>query len=786
MKNQMKIWLVLAWISFSCTAYAQALQQGWNLISTDGVSTAVEDFFHPRNFSSGQANYTRVWGWNPLSSQWQVHSTQTEDPVVDAMGFEPLESVNGSTGYWIHMTQPDELNYAPNQAPVAHAGSDQFVAPGGTVTLDGSLSSDPEGANLTYHWTLVSQPEGGTAALSDANAVAPSFIADLAGWYRFDLTVNDGLADSAPNRVNINASSESLPSANRQSPLGVNIEQLNYWSTQWMLVDVFKRGSSWFPQCDWDECDNTWDTGESELIDVDEHGWVRSLPAENDPDVDYRFVSTIIFFDAEGHYPAGQYVVLYDGEGTLRYDHDAVKIEELSGPGRDVIEVSVPSNGGIKIEVRATDPNQTGDYLRNIRVITPGGICDNNPFIYATTAESCSSPENFTAFVDIYETQRFHPLFLQKLTPFHVFRTVQLQKTNDQFTLSSWQDRPVLEDAFWSGEYGIPLELIYELANYLKADPWVNLPTRADDTFVANFSAMMRENLDEGLKTYVEYGNEVWNTAAPYETNGQWIQQQGQAQWPDSTENEYIIRINWFAKRTSEICEIWKTDWAAESDRVQCVMGGFVANPWLNDQALSCPLWAAENGGTDCSQNIDTLAIGVYFGGYLGYSAFYPQLQTWMAEEDGGLNLLFEEMIQGGVLAANEGETPPADGAISEITQYISQNKDVADQYGLTLTAYEGGQHMVGIGALGNEEALTNLFIEANRDERMAILYQDLFETWRDLGGELFVHYSYVRQPSQWGSFGLLEYQTQETTPKWEATLDFIEDNPCWWDGCME
>ena len=93
---------------------------------------------------------------------------------------------------------------AVNDPPVADAGPDQTALQGGTITLDGSGSSDIDGDSLTYNWTFVSVPTGSTAVLSDSSIVNPTFTADVAGTYEVQLIVNDGTIDSAPDSVSIN------------------------------------------------------------------------------------------------------------------------------------------------------------------------------------------------------------------------------------------------------------------------------------------------------------------------------------------------------------------------------------------------------------------------------------------------------------------------------------------------------------------------------------------------------------------------------------------------------
>ena len=75
-----------------------------------------------------------------------------------------------------------------NHPPSADAGGPQTVRPG-TVTLDGSGSSDPDGDALTYHWE---QTGGTTVTLSDDTAESPTFDSPTTGdELTFQLTVTD-------------------------------------------------------------------------------------------------------------------------------------------------------------------------------------------------------------------------------------------------------------------------------------------------------------------------------------------------------------------------------------------------------------------------------------------------------------------------------------------------------------------------------------------------------------------------------------------------------------------
>ncbi|SJM94856.1 PA14 domain-containing protein [Crenothrix polyspora] len=559
--------------------------------------------------------------------------------------------------------------------------------------------------------------------------------------------------------------------SNATSSIGSNLGAWRDWGTEQPFIDLFKTSRNWITQAP-----GVWDTGEQTRLDLDANGWVRSLPAATDTSVQYRTVTTLLLnSDAlNGLRPGGEYVVLYDGEGLINYSLGARKNDKLSKPGRDVINVDKNNGGGIQLTLTQTDPNRTGNYLRNIRVVSSGVVCDDDLLAFCLTATDPACNRSACRTMEVAVNNRlFHPLFLRSLVNYRAFRFMDPFSTNvvdsNQKQLVNWTDRATPSKARWADQAGIPAEIAITLSNQMKTDAWVNMPHRASDDYIRQFAKLTRQQLNPTRHVYVEYANEIWNTAF---SAGSWVEQQALSLWPGGSDSPYTKRTNWYGKRTAEMCDIWKAEWKGEENRVTCVLSGQSANTWTAKAALDCSLWAA---GKPCqAHGIEAISMAPYFGNYLGSPTNEAEVTAWTTASDGGLGKLFAELSSGGQIS-----TSPAGGALAQASLWMQQYADVASTRKLRLLAYEGGQHLVGVGNVINNAALTNLFIAANRDPRMGDMYSQYLKNWRTItGGDLFINFSSMGQYGRYGSWGVLENMTQTSTPKYDALIKHIKANP--------
>lgn len=508
-----------------------------------------------------------------------------------------------------------------------------------------------------------------------------------------------------------------------RSAVGTNLDAVAYWSTGIPFVDVMKSSSAWISG------DKTqWDN--KQRLDLDADGWVRSLAPG-------QVARMLTLREIGAHYPAGQYLVRYKGQGTIKFEYAARVVSQR--PGEILLQVT-PQDGGISMVIEATNP---ADHLRDIEITMPGGICEGDPFVHVRGAQQCGG-RRFLAFADHAKAIVFYPVFLDRLRAYSVLRFINWMQTNHS-PVSNWSQRTPLSARAWTVASGVPAEVFFELANRVDAHPWLTIPHKADDAYVRKLAQMAKARLNPDLRVYVEHSNEVWNSQFAQQA---YVAQQAAAQVPP------IDQIQYHALRSRTIGGIFKDELG--SSRVVTVLGAQAGNIGTGSIALNY-LKNRFKGAT----GIDALAIAPYF-------AVTPK-----PKEAG----TYTAMTLDALFAFVRSTTLP--GLAAMLNSYNS----LAKANKLPLIAYEGGQHLAGIQGAENSADLTALFLAFNRDPRIKQIYLDYLAGWKRAGGELFVHYHDVGRFGKWGSWGALEYvdQTRSAAPKFDALQTFIEQNPVWW-----
>jgi len=571
--------------------------------------------------------------------------------------------------------------------------------------------------------------------------------------------------------------------------VGINLEGLSYWGTEVPFVNLMKMASPWLTQCEprrdaycvdglfTAQGANAWNTKEQAKLDLDAQGYPRSLPDPTQSTTtrtNFSSVSTLVPTGLGPEHRAARFIVLYDGEGTLGYGRGAVRNATLSTPGRDVIDVVTDGvQSWFQLSILATDPSKRGRYLRNLRVIPDGGICSTDAALACAPGagpSNCPAGGSCTSFEHAVPVPLLHPSFRKNLRPFRAVRFMALQNTNASL-VETWGSRTEPERVTWVSEHGdgAPVEAIVEIGNQLRADLWVNMPTRADDDYVKQFANFVRDHLQQERSVYVEYSNEVWNGMFPAAA---WAQARAAERWPEANDTPFGKQLQWYGLRAAQVCELWHQVFGRDTGRIKCVIGAQAANAWTARQALECPLAAAESGGIPCvHRGIASLAIAPYFGFYLGNPKYLSTLQAWVQEPGGGLDSLFGEVFNGGELDGG-----PSHGALAEAHEQMKQAASVARTHGIELVAYEGGQHLVGIREVVADKAITDLFVAANRDPRMGQAYLTHLADWRASGGGLYNFWNSVGPYTQWGSWGLLEHRDQTDSPKYHAVTGWADN----------
>jgi len=363
--------------------------------------------------------------------------------------------------------------------------------------------------------------------------------------------------------------------------------------------------------------------------------------------------------------------------------------------------------------------------------------------------------------------------FIAAMQKFSVIRAMDFVNANSNST-QTWAERTPINWLGSTGNKGQSWELMVMLANAANRDLWINVPVKADDAYIQKLANLLKYGSDgsepytssqskpkypplkPGLRVYVEYGNEVWNSGPGF-WGFRWALELANANRLDTSHpiaydgpvnDQYIALRRWIAYRSAFISQTFRNVFgdAAMMSTVRPILAGQVGNGNLY---LSHGLAWAEGYYGDVTK--------LWYGG--GGAAYYDSSVQPTDTSAATMQAYFDNL-------------PTA-----SFGQSVAKDAVWTKGYGLKTVAYEGGPGPGG-SALGSISGTEQLAYTYNADPRMKDRMLVASDIWLANGGDLLVYYVYSGSPP-WSFVDGLSLSTvsDTTSPKLQA-IDALAKRP--------
>jgi hypothetical protein len=407
--------------------------------------------------------------------------------------------------------------------------------------------------------------------------------------------------------------------------------------------------------------------------------------------------------------PSGTYKVSYKGAGTLTIGGDIATMQGTwqtdagTGEHRGTLAITgTPGSFGHFLTLAIT--NSQAQTVTDIHIYLPG--------------------------IDYDPPSAFTPQLIALLAPFRAMRFMDWMATNGS-TIVDWADRPRASQ-FGASPYGAAYEHLVELVNITGKDMWINIPEHASDDFIQSLAEYLNTNLDMGrigaaraaqgvttpFEIIIENSNETWNNGfTAYATF--LSAAKSAAAYGGAYDGTY--GPDWMAGN-----EDLMTVGRYEADRLVKI-GNTFRSVFTDHPATIAPVlagWALGAVYTDAGLRY----VKAHYGepkNYFKYIAMAPYFGP--ANDDSTATMA-------GVFSACAAD-------INSMGATFTEFKNLAADYGLEMSAYEGGQGMTGT----TNQRQKHL---AQHDKRMYDTYTAYYAFWQQhFGKALFMHFTLAGTP---------------------------------------
>jgi hypothetical protein len=511
-------------------------------------------------------------------------------------------------------------------------------------------------------------------------------------------------------------SASSLSAAEPTDPtknyMGINLCGISDFQGDNAFVDIMKQARSW-----------------------QKFSWVAGQAAQDSDHWPTEDCSNVIFGVDNA---LGVYKLVFEGKAqkvNMMWSGGSVaNLSYNAATNTSTADVILTDNatGGLSFQgTQRTAASATNTGIRNVRLYRPGYPTDGS-VVFANEWLTIIRKFHAIRFMDWMMTNT-NPLvsWNQRLSP------LQAQPSDNGATINGR-----------TGPVGNAMEHFVQLCNAANADMWINMPSMVDDDYVTKTAQLILYGsdgrnpytspqanpvyppLNPNLKVYVEYGNEIWNSAAGFQCM-RWIKtitdsiNAATGNHPivfDGVRDQYTSIARFAAWKTVGVSTIFRGVFgdAAMMARARPVLMGQLGGNWFNPRQLPWleAFYSTARPSTDPYPNTNPKPVSyhIYASGGSGYYGVY----NWSPDP----NTFFAG-----------GNYPD-----SSFAQQVTSDALWAANYGLKRIGYEGGMSLDGgDNVLTNDQKLT-----LNADPRMkgaCVAYQDI---WSSCSGDLLMYFNDV------------------------------------------
>lgn len=532
----------------------------------------------------------------------------------------------------------------------------------------------------------------------------------------------------------------------KQQRIGANTTVVAPYATTFTYADIVKQGAYF--------SNPTGGLGSGAPQDNGTPNQSVAVGPDHEPVDDYNIM---LLNEQEVHInQTGNYTIAYRGSASsivLSTDNGATYSATDTVVSNGWTILTVPVTQGyrhIQVAVRFTKNNGIAvDPVKGLKVLLPGYNFDS------------LNPD---------EIHLYQP-FMQQLKRFAVLRFMDFVRTNTEPSASNekpegvWANRPTPLNKLTAltGPVGQPWESVIKIGQAAESDIWVNVPALARDEYYTQFANFMFNNMPSGMKIYLEYGNEMWNSQFVQATD---LRAEAIALVAGSTDEG--IRINYdgvhestasdfekgsilnrrlYVDRLVRIIKAFQLAFGNQTDRVRGILTWQIVDPLATESMLE---YVRVHYGTPSDYFYAT--SGAPYFGLTAEAKLLAQQNTLTV--DACLDAMEQDSIDHIKLAQFEA------------------HMGIAKRWNLKFIAYEGGPDTYGPDSIEVKR-------QASNNDRMFEICQSHLNRWSRAGGDLFMWFNAGagKWTGPYGSWSLVESLSDATGPKLSA-MDWASITP--------